>query len=144
MGYCSDVALTLLKKDALDFIKEAQRQGGEILNFVRMAELMEHNDGTAITFFWEYVKWYSRFPEVAFINDYYPRLVNYSFKRIGEERTDIEQYDGENADCEDLSLYYEVRVCFDDSYVPSKVIHWLPAQESFEGVKCDDRVVIYG
>lgn len=130
MGYYSDVALTLLKKDALDFVKEAQRRGGEILNFVRAAELMEHNNGKAITFYWEYVKWYNRFPEISFVNGYYPSLDNYSFKRIGEDRNDIEEYDGDNCDCEDLQYYYEVRVCFDDSYVPSKVIHWAPEQES--------------
>ena len=88
MGYYSSVALTLRKEDALELIKQT-KENETVWSLMRMAHTVDQNE--YITFHWEWVKWYDDFEDIQFITGFYRNLEEYSFKRIGEDNSDIEE-----------------------------------------------------
>ena len=88
MGYYSDVALTLRKEDALELIKQA-KEDKTVWPFMCTAHMINQNE--YVTLHWEWVKWYDDYEEIQFITAFYRNLDEYSFKRIGEDNSDIEE-----------------------------------------------------
>lgn len=107
MGYRSDVALTLRKKDALELIKQA-KENNAVRPFMCMAHVADQDE--YVTFYWEWVKWYDDYEEIQFITALYRNLDEYSFKRIGEDNSDIEEE--WNGDDDDIVYKAEIERCF--------------------------------
>lgn len=107
MGYRSDVALTLRKEDALELIKQA-KENETVRPFMRMAHTIDQNE--YVTFHWEWVKWYDDFEDIRFIAGFYRNLEEYSFKRIGEDNSDIEEE--WNGDDDNIVYKAEIERCF--------------------------------
>ncbi len=102
MGYYSDVALTLRKEDALELIKQA-KENEKVWPYMYMAYIADQNE--YVTFCWEWIKWYDEFEGIQFITAFYHNLAEYSFKRIGEEYSDIdEEMGGEDYDMADCCM----------------------------------------
>ena len=107
MGYRSDVALTLRKEDALELIKQAI-EDKTVWPFMCMAHMINQNE--YVTLHWEWVKWYDDYEELQFITAFYRNLDEYSFKRIGEDNSDIEEE--WNGDDDNIVYKAEIERCF--------------------------------
>jgi hypothetical protein len=95
MGYRSEVALTMKKEDVLELLKQAMAQSdnGSAQNFLCYDKILDHQNGYA-SLYWDWVKWYEDYPEIAFVTQFYNDIVekgnDVSFKRIGEDNNDYE------------------------------------------------------
>lgn len=107
MGYYSSVALTLRREDALELIKQA-KENETVRPFMCMAHVVDQSE--YITFHWEWVKWYDDYEEMQFIIGFYRNLDEYSFKRIGEDNSDIEEE--WNGDDDNIVYKAEIARCF--------------------------------
>lgn len=123
MGYYSDVAIAVRKRDAKRLLEEAAKLPND--NYVkklveRHQEILDDIDpnpeGVQILR-WYGVKWYDEFGEVKYIMDFIRSLgeSNYEFMRIGEDYTDIEHTGDINGNC---CLYLERNICFDPENLP--------------------------
>lgn len=95
MGYYSDVAIGLFKKDYEKLIKEADELGYKILTIVSEKREFEADDiDTAVVLLFESVKWYGN--SVDWLEKSLDKIE--SFRRyIGEEYSDIaEKYGGDD------------------------------------------------
>lgn len=94
MGYYSDVAIAMYRKDFEKMVKVAKsRETTDGLTLIRAANLYESkiNEVPTITMLWDCVKWYESFGSVKFIMSYLNENdIIYQFRRIGEEYEDIE------------------------------------------------------
>ena len=122
MGYYSDVALTLRKKNALELIKQAKGNNAA-RPFMCMAQVVDQSE--YVTFYWEWVKWYDDYEEIQFITDFYSNLDEYSFKRIGEDNSDIEEE--WNGDDDNIAYKAEIARCF--SIEPGKLLNMVEIME---------------
>jgi len=103
MGYYSDVALTLRKENALELIKQAKKNK-TVWPYMYMAYIADQNK--YVTFYWERIKWYDDYEGIQFITAFYRNLAEYSFKRIGEDNSDIEEeWNGDND-----NIVYKVQI----------------------------------
>ena len=134
MGYYSDVAIAIRKRDAKRLFDEvAKRPDEDIVKWFVSNRMEEFNindadpnpDGVQVLR-WYGVKWYDEFEEVQYIMNFIRSLGygNYEFMRIGEDVDDVER-EGEIAykkdkDCvySDYVLYLEREICFDPSSLP--------------------------
>lgn len=94
MGYRSDVAITLYKKDFESLVKEAVGKTNYELDLIKNATLYENNnaDCNIITMVWNCVKWYDGYDDVDFIMSFIrSNDTQYHFIRIGEEAGDVEE-----------------------------------------------------
>lgn len=107
MGYYSDVALTLRKEDATELIKQA-KENEKVWPFMCTAHMINQNE--YVTLHWEWVKWYDDYEEIQFITAFYRNLDEYSFKRIGEDNSDIEEE--WNGDDDNIAYKAEIERCF--------------------------------
>lgn len=122
MGYRSDVALTLRKGDVLELIKQAK--GNETVRpFMCMAHVVDQSE--YVTFYWEWVKWYDDYEEIQFITAFYRNLDEYSFKRIGEDTSDIE----EEWDGDDDNIVYKAQIARCLSIEPGKLLNMVEMME---------------
>lgn len=99
MGYRSDVGLVLSKKavaelkrrlDALDNNSNKQTTIRELMEYAQ-SHYTDKNSEDEV-YYWEWLKWYSDFPDVSFIERLMADLEveDYLFFRVGEEIGDIE------------------------------------------------------
>lgn len=93
MGYYSDVAIAVQKKD---YIKLKQA----ISSLCSAADLIEAAQKTEIqidkekyvVLKWQSIKWYNDFEEISLIEKFLKKIPHHDFIRIGEEMDDIEEY----------------------------------------------------
>lgn len=110
MGYRSEVALTMKKEDILDLLKQAMAQSdnGSAQQFLYYDKILDHQNGYA-SLYWDWVKWYEDYPEIAFVTQFYNDIVekggDISFRRIGENDDDYEsEWSGDWGVCECVEL----------------------------------------
>lgn len=95
MGYRSNVAIAIDKKDYIDMLKkitkiEELETKNIIKKFVKSSKRVIHPyNSDYIVIEWEWVKWYSGYTEIKFIIDFLNDKI-YDFVRIGENIDDIE------------------------------------------------------
>lgn len=89
MGYRSDVSLTIYKNDFFKLIEKAKRESKGALELINYAELFEAEE--VYTLYWTSVKWYEGYSDVDFIESFIDSGIQYSYKRIGEDYSDIEE-----------------------------------------------------
>ena len=123
MGYYSDVAIAIRKRDAKRLLDEAAKLPDD--NYLR--RLVEQHKETIDDFDpnpegvqilrWFGVKWYNELWEIKHIMDFIRSLGegNYEFMRIGEEYDDVEH---EGTIAGDYCLYLERTIYFDPSELP--------------------------
>ena len=134
MGYYSDVAIAIRKRDAKRLFDEvAKRPDEDIVKWFFSNKMEEFNindadanpDGIQVLR-WYGVKWYDEFEEVQYIMNFIRSLGygSYEFMRIGEDDCDVE-HEGEiiykkSKGCaySDYVLYLEREICFDPSELP--------------------------
>ena len=95
MGYCSNVALSMYKKD-YDKMIELNEKNMISDNLIELAEkhIFTDSDDNVIVLYWDSVKWYPEYSDVKAVEDYLCTLREqdrpYNFIRIGEGWDDIE------------------------------------------------------
>ena len=100
MGYRSDVGLALSKagKEKLDAAIKARTDADpdnaetkDIVSFIG-GEPYRIDESGSVSFLWVDIKWYSSYPEVAFVEDVISKLdaEDYYFIRVGEADDDTE------------------------------------------------------
>ncbi len=103
MGYYSEVGLCLNKAahdrmlaELMQQDKATQAEVQELLMHAQRYVANKGKDEEAILYHWSWIKWYSQFPEVKFIEDFIGNLSDdddapeqYRFVSIGEELEDI-------------------------------------------------------
>lgn len=109
MGYYSDVAITLYKRDFETLVKRAAKECKDSLNLIRRATLYKDEGNETVSMAWNGVKWNESFRGINFVMSF---LIsddrNFRFKRIGEEIGDIE----EACNDEDSVLDAATEVCY--------------------------------
>ena len=104
MGYRSDVAIVMKEKDFLTMLEEVKQAEIKWLNDwilsaynhpeVKNKPFCELNpqadDYQWVALYWEWVKWYEDYQEVAFIENFLQKINQYDFVRIGEDDDDTE------------------------------------------------------
>lgn len=115
MGYRSEVAIVLYKKDYEDLISRAKKEieyfgtGRCILD-----EPVKHftrHDKEFVFLYYDRVKWYENFDEVQLVDEFL-RVVDHAFVRIGEYPEDI-QYGIKGDDFYDM-LYIRSNIYIED------------------------------
>ena len=95
MGYRSDVGLALSKKAVIELKKRLDELGHASNEYLETKGLLEYAQSHYTdkntedeVYYWEWLKWYSEFPEVSFIENFMNDLAveDYLFFRVGEER----------------------------------------------------------
>lgn len=127
MGYYSDVAIAIRKRDAKRLFDEVAKLPDDsyVQSYVkklveRHREIIDDADpnpeGVQILR-WYGVKWYDEYGEIKYIMDFIRSLGdgNYEFMRTGEEYDDVEHEGYIHNDC---CLYLERDICFDPSELP--------------------------
>ena len=102
MGYRSDVAIVMKEKDFHTMLEEVKQTEIEWLNGWILSgynhpksknkpfsELNPQSDDWVVLY-WEWVKWYDDYQEVAFIENFLQKINQYDFIRIGEDDDDTE------------------------------------------------------
>lgn len=94
MGYYSDVAIAMYRKDFEKMVRAAKsNETTSGLELIKAACLHEAraNGLPTITMYWNCVKWYNTFDSVRFIMSFLNENdITYQFRRIGDEYDDIE------------------------------------------------------
>lgn len=102
MGYCSDVALTLRKENAVEMVRKAKIECESAYKTLSAAKIVDHDE--YVSFLWYSIKWY-HFDDVVFITNFCHECDDYSLKRIGEEDSDIDgEMGGEDYDMADCCM----------------------------------------
>lgn len=113
MGYRSNVAITLYKKDFESLVKKAAGKTNYELDLIKSATLYEKSNEkySIITMVWNYIKWYDDYEDVEFIMSFIRgNNTQYHFIRIGEEPGDIEEESNEEHWMLCESVYIETRI----------------------------------
>ena len=91
MGYRSEVAIAIRKED-YELLKEFDKENQNLIELLEIANIKEYNE--VICLKWDWLKWYSEFPEVQAIEEFLAKLSDedkpYKFIRIGEDIDDTE------------------------------------------------------
>ena len=99
MGYYSDVAIAMRKKDLQQMLDEARNLPDDnnwtydfIQEGIANAPIWEDEDYALIT--WADIKWYDTKGEVSFIKDFLNHIEDehYDYLRIGEDYDDVEYH----------------------------------------------------
>lgn len=95
MGYRSDVAIAMYKKDFEVMCEKAkQHEDSFVYEFVMQGYEQAPQgkpEDEHVYLYWEWVKWYDGYTEVNFIQNFlYEEGVPYDFVRIGEDHDDTE------------------------------------------------------
>lgn len=104
MGYYSDVAIAVQKKDylklkqAISSLCSAAELKNKSLNLIEAAKKKEIqiDKEKYVVLKWQSIKWYNDFEEISFIEKFLKKIPHHDFIRIGEEMDDIEEYQGTN------------------------------------------------
>ena len=104
MGYYSDVALAVRRKDFNRMLLQAKKEPEPdgLLRFLTTYPSV-YSDGeqdeSVIVLYWSCIKWYEGFRDVDYINAWmngnYDPGFGYAFIRIGESADDVEQRNGD-------------------------------------------------
>lgn len=100
MGYYSDVAIAMRKKDLQQMMDEALKLDDAkwTYNFIEEGLLNAPiwNDEEYTLLYWSDIKWYDTKGEVSFIKHFLNSIHDdhYDFLRLGEEYDDVEDYFG--------------------------------------------------
>ncbi len=103
MGYYSEIGLCLYKpaydKMLVELELQSESTKAEVQDLLNSAEKRVANEGTddeSRLYYWNWIKWYSHFEEVKFIEDLLASIgdddnaeMQYRFVNIGEETEDI-------------------------------------------------------
>lgn len=100
MGYYSDVAISMFKKDFDNLVVKAKKSDAETeaLSLLKHAKILmespsSEKDDPIVVLQWYATKWYYRFKDVQCIMSYLrDNYINYYFVRCGEEQGDIESF----------------------------------------------------
>ena len=121
MGYYSDVRV-VVTKDGLKRLRELVRDeleaSGEDYNLLDNAVLKYNSSYKQVMLCWDYLKWYDYYKDVDAVMQALDNLheegYSYCFSRIGEDMSDIDEfnYEGDN---EDEVEYPWVHREFDDA-----------------------------
>ena len=95
MGYYSDVSLTIEESDFNKLLEQVQLSNDDIKWMFNAAKKLVY--GQLITLYWEQIKWYEEFEDVAFFVKFYQSLDHNKFIRLGEDDDD---------NCEDFKGAY--------------------------------------
>ena len=91
MGYRSEVALATRKQD-FKISKNLAKETQIVLDFIDEADIKADDD--IVILHWDFVKWYSDYPEIKTIDKFLDELrekdAPYKFIRIGESVEDIQ------------------------------------------------------
>jgi hypothetical protein len=98
MGYRSDVGLCLdataekSLAEALRTLEGQNEHAGIIRELFTNAEQKRDTDSGAVAYYWEWLKWYPEYPDVAFVESFLKSLKenSYLFIRVGESEDDTE------------------------------------------------------
>lgn len=108
MGYYSDVAIAMKKKD-YDVLAEQGKTNkdlDELLQCAVLRPLRRNNVGeNAVTLSWTCIKWYDDFESVKAVMDFIKELDDMLFLRIGEDYMDTERLES--------GLDYDILGAFD-------------------------------
>ncbi len=104
MGYYSDVAIAVQKKDyfklkqAMSSLISDTELKNKSLNLIEAAQKTEIqiDKEKYVVLKWQSIKWYNDFEEISFIEKFLKKIPRHDFIRIGEEMDDIEEYQGTN------------------------------------------------
>ena len=130
MGYYSDVAFTIYKKDAYDLLKRAEERCPAAYELLRDMDMYDHGD--AVSFVKEFIKWNDDFCSVDFIMTYLEHLDNCSFRQVGEDFVIRDNWDnGDDLlwECVQINFNFEIANCdmtttcaeFLESYKPEPI-----------------------
>jgi len=113
MGYRSEVYVCLKKED-LERLKAKVNEVESLDYLLNMAEEKEVNEEVTVIY-WDWVKWYDTFPEVAavekFLNTLDEESKPYKFIRIGEDIEDNEFFENYcEGECDHLDFYRDVNI----------------------------------
>jgi hypothetical protein len=113
MGYYSKVRGILLKEDYEELVK---RVAIEFSNYSHLFaedyfEIFVEKKGW-VYFGWEDIKWYST-PFEYFVEDFVRNSPKNGWLRLGEENTDIDEWENNLEDCP-FSLTYEITIKVND------------------------------
>lgn len=107
MGYRSEVALATRKQD-FKILKNLAKENQIVLDFIDEADIKADDD--IVILHWDWVKWYSDYPEIKAIDKFLDKLrekdAPYKFIRIGESAEDVEvdiNYGNEDEYGEDIT-----------------------------------------
>ncbi len=107
MGYRSEVALATRKQD-FKILKNLAKENQIVLDFIDEADIKADDD--IVILHWDWVKWYSDYPEIKAIDKFLDELreknAPYKFIRIGESVEDVEvdiNYGNEDEYGEDIT-----------------------------------------
>ena len=95
MGYYSDVAFVLSPKAAQTLDSKLLQEGDDSENIQAIKypnTTREAADGSRL-YYWDLIKWYSEFPEIAWIEEFRDSLPpdDFLFIRLGESLDDVEE-----------------------------------------------------
>lgn len=148
MGYRSDVAISIYKKDFDELCRQISEKGvnSNLWSLLTYADIDidgdEDNPESIVTMIWSDVKWYDGFDDVDFIMHFIrSEDRKYAYKRIGEDCDDCEQES--NDDNWELSqVVYIDRSFGRDSYGRSvkaeKFLDGAQGESVDAGMKFDD------
>lgn len=100
MGYYSDVAIAMRKKDLQQMMDEALKLDDDkwTYSFIKegLLNAPDCSDGDYVYLHWVEVKWHDTNKEVSFIKHFLNSIQNdhYDFFRLGDEYDDIEYFLG--------------------------------------------------
>lgn len=102
MGYYSDVAIAVQKKDYFKLKQEISslfsdsELKNKSLNLIEAAQKTEIqiDKEKYVVLKWQSIKWFNDFEEISFIEKFLKKIPHHDFIRIGEEMDDIEEYQG--------------------------------------------------
>lgn len=125
MGYYSEVAIVIRKRDAKRLFTEVAKRPEDdnvrwlVEHCAAKADVNDFDtnpDGVQVLH-WEWVKWYDEFEEVKYIMNFIRSLGdgNYEFMRIGEEDGDCEH---EGNICDEGCLCLERYISFNQESLP--------------------------
>lgn len=102
MGYYSDVAMAMKKKDyaklrqaisSLFSDAELKNVSRNLIEAAQKTEIKIDKE-KYVVLKWQSIKWYNDFEEISFIEKFLEKIPHHDFIRIGEEMEDIEEYQG--------------------------------------------------
>lgn len=95
MGYYSDIAFVLSPEAAqkLDHLLRQEAEDSDNTQAIRYAETTRESADGSRLYYWDLVKWYPEFPEIAWIEDFRDSLPSddFLFIRLGEYLNDVEE-----------------------------------------------------
>jgi hypothetical protein len=96
VGLCLDAAGEKTLAEALQNLEEGNEHVGGIRGLYAFAKRNQDEESGAVAYYWDSIKWYQDYPDVAFVESFLKTLEEggYLFIRVGESDDDTE-YQGQ-------------------------------------------------